>query len=202
MELGNRIKMYRQEAKLSQEELADRVYVSRQTISNWENDKCYPDVHSLVLLGEIFHVSLDKLIKGDIDVMKEAIQKEEVKKLKRYQGLTALLAGIMVILTMPLVSWIGIWSLIPMGMLIVVMLYCMEKGLKIEKDNDLQNFREIMAFLNGRKMDDAEKQKVRAQAEKNRVFRDVISILAGVVIAVGGIYLGELLLELVKRIMN
>ena len=37
MELGKQIKLHRQEAQLSQEELANRVYVSRQTISNWEN---------------------------------------------------------------------------------------------------------------------------------------------------------------------
>ena len=45
MELGKQIKECRQAAGLSQEELAERVYVSRQTISNWENDKSYPDVH-------------------------------------------------------------------------------------------------------------------------------------------------------------
>ena len=67
MELGKQIKKYRQELQLSQEELADHVYVSRQTISNWENDKSYPDVTSLVLLSEIFQISLDKLIKGDIE---------------------------------------------------------------------------------------------------------------------------------------
>lgn len=75
MELGKQIKMHRQEAHLSQEELANRVYVSRQTISNWENDKSYPDVNSLVLLSEIFQISLDNLIKGDIEVMKDVIQK-------------------------------------------------------------------------------------------------------------------------------
>ena len=78
MELGKQIKRNRQEAQLSQEELADRVYVSRQTISNWENDKSYPDVNSLVLLSEIFQISLDNLIKGDIEVMKDVIQKEEI----------------------------------------------------------------------------------------------------------------------------
>ena len=35
---------------LSQEELAEKIYVTRQTISNWENDKSYPDIHSLLLL--------------------------------------------------------------------------------------------------------------------------------------------------------
>lgn len=67
MELGKQIKKHRQEARLSQKELANRIYVSRQTISNWENDKSYPDVNSLVLLSEIFQTSLDKLIKGDVD---------------------------------------------------------------------------------------------------------------------------------------
>lgn len=62
MELGKQIKKHRQEVQLSQEKLADRVYVSRQTISNWENDKSYPDVNSLVLLSEIFQISLDNLI--------------------------------------------------------------------------------------------------------------------------------------------
>ena len=68
MEFGKQIKKLRQEAQLSQEELAERIYVSRQTISNWENDKSYPDVNSLVLLSETFQISLDKLIKGDIEV--------------------------------------------------------------------------------------------------------------------------------------
>ena len=62
MELGKQIKRYRMEANLSQEELADKVFVSRQTISNWENDKNYPDIKSLVLMSEVFHVSLDTLI--------------------------------------------------------------------------------------------------------------------------------------------
>ena len=80
MELGKQIKMYRLENKLSQEELANRIYVSRQTISNWENDKSYPDINSLVLLSEVFKVSLDKLIKGDIDVMKDVIKKRRSRQ--------------------------------------------------------------------------------------------------------------------------
>ena len=83
MELGERLKAHRQRAQLSQEALAERIYVSRQTISNWENNKTYPDVNSLVLLSEVFQISLDTLIKGDVDVMKEVIQKEEIDKMKR-----------------------------------------------------------------------------------------------------------------------
>lgn len=63
MELSKQIKKYRTEANLSQEELADKTYVSRQTISNWENEKNYPDIKSLVLMSEVFQVSLDNLVK-------------------------------------------------------------------------------------------------------------------------------------------
>lgn len=63
MELGIQIRKYRNERTLSQEALAEKVYVSRQTVSNWENDKSYPDVNSLVLLSEVFEISLDQLIK-------------------------------------------------------------------------------------------------------------------------------------------
>ena len=92
MELGKQIKKHRQEVQLSQEKLADRVYVSRQTISNCENDKSYPDVNSLVLLSEIFQISLDNLIKGDIEVMKDVIQKEEIVKMNRYGKIYTILS--------------------------------------------------------------------------------------------------------------
>ena len=87
MELGKQIKKYRQELQLSQEELADHVYVSRQTISNWENDKSYPDVTSLVLLSEIFQISLDKLIKGDIDTMTEVNKRKSKNSITMAQSI-------------------------------------------------------------------------------------------------------------------
>ena len=58
MELGSQIKKYRNELALSQDALAEKVYVSRQTISNWENGKSYPDVNSLILLSEVFQTLL------------------------------------------------------------------------------------------------------------------------------------------------
>ena len=64
LEVGVQIKKYRNELGLSQEKLAEKVYVSRQTVSNWETGKNYPDIHSLLLLASLFGVSLDQLIKG------------------------------------------------------------------------------------------------------------------------------------------
>lgn len=91
MELGKQIRRYRTEANLSQEEFADKVFVSRQTISNWENDKSYPDIKSLVLMSEIFHVSLDTLIKGDLDRMKKEIDTQEYAQFQKDSNIFSIL---------------------------------------------------------------------------------------------------------------
>ena len=159
MELGKQIKKYRQEAQLSQEELAERIYVSRQTISNWENDKSYPDVNSLVLLSETFQVSLDKLIKGDIDIMKDVIQREEVEKMKRYGAVYAILLTAVVISAVPLFMWLDKWAFIPWGIIFAVAMLFAFKVEKVKKDNDVQTYREIVAFSEGKLLDDIQNQR-------------------------------------------
>ena len=159
MELGKQIKMHRQKAQFSQEELANRVYVSRQTISNWENDKSSPDVNSLVLLSEIFQISLDKLIKGDIDVMKEAIKKEEVKKMKQYGTIYTILLVVTVVSALPLFMWLGTWAFIPWGIIWAISMCFALKVEKLKKDNDIQTYKEIVAFSEGKRLDDIQKQR-------------------------------------------
>ena len=75
MNLGYQIKYFRRRDQLSQEDLANKLYVSRQTISNWENDKSYPDVHNLLMLSSLFDVSLDALVKGDVEIMEQKLRK-------------------------------------------------------------------------------------------------------------------------------
>lgn len=157
MELGKQIKMCRQEAKLSQEELADRVYVSRQTISNWENDKSYPDVNSLVLLSEVFHISLDKLIKGDIEMMKDVINKDDVLRLNRYGNISGLLMILCVISVAPMFICIGKWSILPLGIIFAAAMYYANKIERIKKYNDIQTYKEIVAFTEGKKLDEIQK---------------------------------------------
>ena len=159
MELGKQIKMYRQEAHLSQEELANRVYVSRQTISNWENDKSYPDVNSLVLLSEIFQISLDKLIKGDIEVMKDVIQKEEIEKMNRYGKIYTIMLITTAVSAVPLFMWLGVWAFIPWGIIWASSMYFAFQIEKIKKDNDVQTYKEIVAFYEGKRLDDIHKQR-------------------------------------------
>lgn len=77
MELARQIKKHRQALGISQEALAEKIYVSRQTISNWETGRTYPDVQSLLLLGVAFDISIDELIKGDVETMEESVRKAD-----------------------------------------------------------------------------------------------------------------------------
>lgn len=108
MELSIQIKKYRTELHLSQEELAEKVYVTRQTISNWENEKSYPDIHSLLLLSSLFNVSLDQLIKGDIEKMKEIISEQEIKKFNYYGSIYTVHLAVLIISAVP--SFSGKWN--------------------------------------------------------------------------------------------
>ncbi len=159
MELGKQIKKHRQEVQLSQEKLADRVYVSRQTISNWENDKSYPDVNSLVLLSEIFQISLDNLIKGDIEVMKDVIQKEEIVKMNRYGKIYTIMLIVTAISAVPLFMWLGVWAFIPWGIIWALSMYFAVQVEKVKKDNDVQTYKEIVAFSEGKLLNDIQKQR-------------------------------------------
>ena len=71
MEIGKHIKELRTSRGWNQEVFAEKTYVSRQTVSSWENNKSYPDIKSLLLMSELFEVSLDDLIKGDVVEMKK-----------------------------------------------------------------------------------------------------------------------------------
>ena len=178
MELGKQIKMYRLENKLSQEELADRINVSRQTISNWENDKSYPDINSLVLLSEVFKISLDRLIKGDIETMKDVIQKEEVDKMNRYGKIYTIMLIVTVVSAVPLFMWLGLWALIPWGIVWMVSMYFASKIEKIKKDNDVQTYKEIVAFSEGKLLDDIHKQ----QEIGKRPYQKMLLVIGSVLI--------------------
>ena len=63
MEIGAKIKEARTRTGLTQEQAAEALGVSRKTISNWENEKTYPDIVSVVKMSDLYAVSLDRLLK-------------------------------------------------------------------------------------------------------------------------------------------
>ena len=159
MELNEQIKEYRTEMNLSQEELAEKIYVTRQSISNWENGKTYPDIHSLLLLSSLFGISLDQLVKGDIEIMKEEIKKEEIAKMNRYGKIYTIMLIATAISAVPLFMWLGVWALIPWGIIWAISMYFAYKVEKVKKDNDVQTYKEIVAFSEGKRLDDIQKQR-------------------------------------------
>lgn len=64
MNFGVQIKNLRKERKLTQEQMASQLGISRQAVSNWENDRNLPDIEMLILMSQTFHISLDELILG------------------------------------------------------------------------------------------------------------------------------------------
>ena len=66
MNIGSKIKKSRTEAKITQEQAAEALGTSRQTISNWENEKSYPDIVSVLKMSDLYGVSLDYLLKGEV----------------------------------------------------------------------------------------------------------------------------------------
>lgn len=65
MEIGQKFKEARVQSGFTQEDVAEKINVSRQTISNWENEKSYPDIISVIELSNLYSISLDDLLKGD-----------------------------------------------------------------------------------------------------------------------------------------
>ncbi|HBI1251950.1 TPA: helix-turn-helix transcriptional regulator [Staphylococcus aureus] len=80
MDFHKTLKKKRKEAQLSQEELAEELNISRQSISKWENEKGYPNIETLLKISEIFNITVDELLKGD-DYLKNKIIQDS-KKLK------------------------------------------------------------------------------------------------------------------------
>ncbi|WP_251205197.1 helix-turn-helix domain-containing protein [Acetatifactor aquisgranensis] len=156
MEVGAQIRKYRSNMGISQEQLAEKVYVSRQTVSNWETNKNYPDIHSLLLLSTLFDISLDQLIKGDVERMRKEIKETEIRRLNRYGNIYAALLASTVLSAVPLVAWMGWYALIPWAALAGVTMYFAVKVEKVKKDNDIHTYKEIVAFTEGRRLDEME----------------------------------------------
>ena len=85
MDIGGKIKKSRTDAKITQEQAAQALGISRQTISNWENERSYPDIVSVLKMSDLYSVSLDYLLKGEgpmkdyLDYIEESTNTVKIK---------------------------------------------------------------------------------------------------------------------------
>ncbi|WP_039069678.1 MULTISPECIES: helix-turn-helix domain-containing protein [Staphylococcus] len=86
MDFHKILKKKRIEANLSQEDLADQLNISRQSISKWENEKGYPNIETLLNISEIFNVTVDELLKGDDYLKNKIIQDSKNLKYPKWKS--------------------------------------------------------------------------------------------------------------------
>ena len=105
MEIGEKLREARMNSGRTQENVAELIHVSRQTISNWENEKSYPDIASVMALSDLYEISLDELLKGDKKMMEHL--EESTNTVKSNKKLIAAVAANMVFLAV-LIAFYGI----------------------------------------------------------------------------------------------
>lgn len=209
MEIGARIKEHRTAAGMSQDDLATRVYVSRQTISSWENSKTYPDVQSLLLLSEIFDATVDSLIKGDVETMNATIERDStiMKRLSYVMlGFLLLMIACLVWICVQVFAWD--WALeqtVPTFVLALVLwgiaMFAAAWLDRIKRNHDLITYHEILSFWNGEQVDrDTERgRRERLIPRWLKIIRAVgfmiLALAIGAFLGYGGAYLANMLLS-------
>ena len=118
MEIGKKLKNARVQSGMTQENVAEKINVSRQTISNWENEKSYPDIISVIELSNLYSISLDVLLKGDEKMIEHLGESTNVvKSNKKLTGAILLNIILMILL-------IALNMLLPEGTYYLVIVFC------------------------------------------------------------------------------
>lgn len=197
MEIAAQIRKHRQQAGLSQEQLAQNIYVTRQTVSNWETGKSYPDIHSLLLLSRLFDVTVDQLIKGDIETMKQEISQEAVDSFNRESRIFAAMCIVSAVTFIPAAAlglsrnqwWVlGLWVC-----LCGLTMYEAFRVEKLKKNHNLHTYREIVAYSEGRTLEELEAAEERGKRPYQAVFNVLASAAVGVLLAALAIWVAGFL---------
>ena len=182
MEIGKQIRKYRTEQKLSQYDLADKVYVTRQTISNWENDRNYPDIRSLVLLSNVFGISLDILVKGDLEQMKDEIKTEDIWKFRRDSRVYGIFLAGVIVLPMPLLYYLKVLGIAIWLLWTGIALWWAWRIEKYKKAHDIHTYKEIIAFMEGKRLDELEKNQEIGKRPYQVAMLVALTAVAGLVV--------------------
>ena len=77
MEIGKLLKIRREQKKLTQQQVAAKFHVTRQTVSRWENEKSYPNIDTLIELSFFFDFSLDEILKRNDLMVSDEIKRDD-----------------------------------------------------------------------------------------------------------------------------
>lgn len=140
MSISEKLKQARLAVNLTQEVVAEKVGVSRQTMSNWENGRSYPDIVSIIILSDIYGMTLDSLLKGDNEMIKHLKESTDVTKSNKQLAVSFLLAGafcvvfvlIRIFVPIPQISGI-IPSIIAMAVFVIGLIIALAGTINIKK---------------------------------------------------------------------
>lgn len=150
MDFSNQLKKYRKAHHFSQETLAEKIYVSRQTISNWENDKTYPDIQNLITLSLLFNVTVDELLKGDVEKMKQNVEGRK-QFISNTQTLFMAFAALVILVGVMILSeQLGTATLSAMLVAAVVMLASVIRIEFLKRKYNVKKYRDIIAYMEDR----------------------------------------------------
>ena len=191
MDVGERIKKYREKQNLSQDELALKIFVSRQTISNWETNKSYPDIKSLIMLSNIFNVSLDDFVKGDIEKMRKSVTQEEIKKFNKLGTIFTLELIVLVISAYPLFKLTKYIGVIIWGIVFGITFITAHKIEKMKKNNDIQTYKEIISFIDGKPLTHDEGEQERGKRIYQKIFAAILSGIITLIVCISVAFIME-----------
>ncbi|NLC67171.1 MAG: helix-turn-helix transcriptional regulator [Clostridium sp.] len=184
MELGSQIRYYRNKLDISQERLAEKIYVSRQSISNWETNKNYPDVNSLIRLSEVFNISLDILMKGDLEKMKKEISEKDQKDFGKYSNIIAVLFGLLILTPAPLLFFLKKLGIAIWIVLAIITMYAAILVEKKKKKLDIHTYREIIAFREGKNLEEILKAREEGKRKNQKTLISIIFAVITLLLAI------------------
>lgn len=127
MKIGDQLKKARMDKNLTQEEVAEKIFVSRQSISNWENNKTYPDIGNVIALSDLYEISLDELLKGSDNFMKHLEESTDIvksnKKLMAIIVLALIVMIVMAIFTKFLPEKVFLVSIFTLSVILTSLIY-------------------------------------------------------------------------------
>lgn len=136
MGFGNKLKIEREKRGWSQEELAQKLFVSRQSVSKWENGKNYPNIEVIIDLSNLFDITIDALLKNDEELQEKIIQDSKKSTYLSWQSKVMFILSMT--MTIILVStlkhgelnWVSIGKTISGTLIFLIFLYFISQGLE------------------------------------------------------------------------
>lgn len=119
-------------------------------VEQYPDGKNYPDLNSLIILCDLFNISLDILVKGDVIEMKKQVVQDDVRKFKRDTVIFTVLMIVTLLSAIPLFLYLELVGIVLWLVIAGVMIFYSIRLKKQKRNNNIQTYREILAYMEGK----------------------------------------------------